>query len=215
MSITESNLDALIDKKDTERGRLLSRWIGLLPLEEKDALAREHFNQHVKPYLISNQYDSETLKNEIGAFNVSIKQNEQLIKEYESKDKELDKEITNLEQTRNALLSSKQQIDETLLKVDITTLETKITTTTEEGKKKKYEIENVDNEIKKIGDVDFSVEEYDKTVSQLNILAVIGQSLLSSIKTLNTTLNICRRVSIVQLVVVNLIILIIQRKSLN
>lgn len=171
MSITESNLDALIDKKDTERGRLLSRWIGLLPLEEKDALAREHFNQHIKPYLISNQYDSETLKNEIGAFNVSIKQNEQLIKEYESKNKELDKEITNLEQTRNALLSSKQLIDETLLKVDITTLEAKITTTTEEGKRKKYEIENVDNEIKNIGDVDFSVEEYDKVVSQLNILA--------------------------------------------
>lgn len=85
MSITESNLDALIDKKDTERGRLLSRWIGLLPLEEKDALAREHFNQNVKPYLLSNQYDLETLKNEIGAFHVSIKQNENFISEYEKK----------------------------------------------------------------------------------------------------------------------------------
>ena len=38
---TRSNLDDLIEKKDTERGRLLSRWIGLLPIEQKDALARE------------------------------------------------------------------------------------------------------------------------------------------------------------------------------
>ena len=170
MSITESNLDALIEKKDTERGRLLSRWIGLLPLEEKDALAREHFNQHVKPYLISNQYDEQTLKNEIGAFNVSIKQNEQLIKEYENKNNELDKEIANFEQVRNVLLSSKRQIDESILKLDITTLEAKISSTTEEGKRKKYEIENVDKEINDLGDVDFSVEEYDNAVSRLNVL---------------------------------------------
>lgn len=170
MSITESNLDALIEKKDTERGRLLSRWIGLMPLEEKDSLAREQFNQHIKPYLISNQYDSETLKNEIGAFNVSIKQNEQLIKEYERKNDDLTKEISNLEETRNVLLSSKRQIDDTLLKIDITTLNSKIETSIEEGKRKKFEIEKVENEIKEIGDVNFSVEEYDKTVNELNSL---------------------------------------------
>src|SRR5574344_2121964 len=39
MSITESTLDAMIDEKPTERGKLLSRWIGLLPLEEKEILA--------------------------------------------------------------------------------------------------------------------------------------------------------------------------------
>lgn len=170
MSITESNLDALIDKKDTERGRLLSRWIGLLPLEEKDSLAREHFNQTIKPYLISNQYNSETIKAEIGAFNVSIKQNEQFIKEYTKKNQELDKEINNFEQNRNALLSSKQSIDETLLKVDITTLNRKIEDITELGKKKKSELDGVSNKIKEIGNVDFSVDAYDKLTSQLNNL---------------------------------------------
>ena len=39
MSVTESTLDDLVNKKEADRGRLLSRWIGLLPLEEKDLQA--------------------------------------------------------------------------------------------------------------------------------------------------------------------------------
>ena len=41
--------------KDTDRGRLISRWIGLLPLEEKDKLAREYFNKSVSPKLTMNR----------------------------------------------------------------------------------------------------------------------------------------------------------------
>lgn len=171
MSITESNLDALIEKKDTERGRLLSRWIGLLPLEEKDALAREEFNQNVKPCLLSNQYNIEELKKEIGGFNVSIKENEKLIKDYIKRNNELDKEISNLEQTKNTLLTSKRQIDNSILKIDITTLTEQINNVTEDGKRKKNEIETVKKELKEIGDIDFSIEEYDKLVNQLNILS--------------------------------------------
>ena len=170
MSITESNLDALIEKKDTERGRLLSRWIGLLPLEEKDALAREEFNQHIKPYLLSNQYNIEDLKKEIGSFNVSIKENEKLIKEYIKRNSELEKEIVNLEENRKTLLTSKRNIDDSILKLDITTLERQINDITENGKNKKCELENVVKEINEIGDVDFSINEYDNLCKQLNEL---------------------------------------------
>ena len=170
MSITESNLDALIEKKDTERGRLLSRWIGLLPLEEKDALAREEFNQHIKPYLLSNQYNIEDLKKEIGSFNVSIKENEKLIKEYIKRNSELEKEIVNLEENRKTLLTSKRNIDDSILKLDITTLERQINDITENGKNKKCELENVVKEIDEIGDVDFSINDYDNLSKQLNEL---------------------------------------------
>lgn len=83
----------------------------------------------------------------------------------------LDKDIANLEQTRNALLSSMQQVSDTLLKLDITTLNASIEKTTEEGKRKKLELDNVLNEIKEIGDVDFSVEDYDKIILKLNKLS--------------------------------------------
>ena len=171
MSITESNLDALIDKKDTERGRLFSRWIGLMPLEEKDALAREQYNQSVKPYLLSNQYNSEDIKNEMGAFNVSIKENERSIKTYELQIKQLNEQLKSYEDLEKILLSSKEKIDDTLLKVDITTLEATIEKLISEGKAKSEDCKSVDAEIHEIGDIDFSVEEYDKLTSKFSELS--------------------------------------------
>ena len=158
MSVTESSLDDLVNKKEAERGRLLSRWIGLLPIEEKDILAREKFNSEVKTRLVSNQFNEETLRQEISAYELNIKtlaaQNKKYIKENSS----LEKEIVNLENNKSALLSSKRQIDENLLKIDITTLKARMANDVTEGKKKSEEIKAIDKEIQEIGEVDFSVE---------------------------------------------------------
>lgn len=178
MSITESTLDDLVNKKETERGRLLARWIGLLPIEEKDTLAREKFNSDIKPRLLSNQYSVETLLQEIDAFNLRIKElNEQSIS-LDNTNKALDKEITNYESNKAALLQSKTTIDESLLKVDITTLKNKMNQSITEGQNKNSEIQEIVKQISSIGDVDFSIEEYDKLQKQLtektNELAVCG-----------------------------------------
>ena len=178
MSITESNLDALIGMKDTERGRILSRWIGLLPIEEKDAIAREKFNSDIKPYLLSNKYNSEALKQEIESFKTLIKSKEKIIKDINKENKEVDKEIENLEKNKETLLSSKQSVDETLLKIDITTLNRRIEDLTSEGLKKKNDAIKCDDRIKEIGDVDFSVEKYDKSVQELSELKELFQDLL-------------------------------------
>ena len=179
MSITESTLDDLVNKKEAERGRLLSRWIGLLPLEEKDKLAREKFNSEIKPTLLSNHYNEETLIQENEAFELTIKKLKEENKKYNKEIKSLDKEIDLLEKTREVLLSSKSKIDENILKIDITTLNRTIQNDIEEGKKKNSEIDEINNELKKIGEVDFSVEEYDTNQSELTKLtserAVIGE----------------------------------------
>lgn len=179
MSVTDSTLDELVRKKDTERGRLLARWIGLLPLEDKDVLAREKFNSEVKPYLLSNQYNEEELSQEIKALTIT---NETLAKENAKLKKEnasIDKELTTLEKNKETLLSSKRKVDETLLKVDITTLKAKIEKNITDGKQKASEIEIVSKEINDIGDVNFSIEEYDKVQDELsgskNKIAVIGE----------------------------------------
>ena len=162
MSVTDSTLDELVKKKDTERGRLLARWIGLLPLEDKDILAREKFNSEVKPFLLSNQYNEEDLSQEIKALSIT---NENLTNENTKLEKEnvsIEKELETLEKNKETLLSSKRKVDDTLLKVDITTLNVKIEKNISDGKQKASEIETITNEIKEIGEVEFSVEEYDK-----------------------------------------------------
>lgn len=178
MSITESTLDDLVNKKESERGRLLARWIGLLPIEEKDILAREKFNGEIKPSLLSNQYNTETLLQEISAYEISIKSLTEECKKLSVDNGKLSQEITQLESNKAALLQSKTTIDETLLKVDITTLKTKLEKSIVEGQNKNSEIQLINDEIKKIGEVDFSIEKYDNLQKQLreseNKLAVCG-----------------------------------------
>lgn len=168
MSVSGKSLDDLIEKKDTERGRLLSRWIGLLPIEEKDVIAREKFNSEIKPFLLSNRYNTESLTQEIQAFEVNIKTLKSEITKYKKENKALDEEIVTLEKTKETLLASKKVIDENILKIDITTLKRKMDDCVTAGKNKKLELEAIEKELKEIGDVDFSVEEYDKLQEELS-----------------------------------------------
>lgn len=188
MSITETNLDDLIEKKDTERGRLLSRWIGLLPLETKDTLARAQYNQEVKPYLLSNQYNKETLKNEIEAYKVSsqsLADRNEVIKGYIAS---LDSEIEACEKDRAALLQSKDKVDETLLSFNIVTLKASIEDITQRGIRSKGILQDVDSKINAIGDVDFSVAEYDKKCALLNEYSIKKGSLSEKYNSINANI---------------------------
>ena len=170
MSVTESTLDDLVNKKEADRGRHLSRWIGLLPLEEKDKLAREKFNSEIKPMLLSNRYNEETMLQEIEAFELQKKTLTEEIEKLNKENKTLDKEITTLEKNKETLLASKSIIDNNILKIDITTLNKKIEDSIFNGKKKKEEIEDISKELSRIGDIEFSVEEYDTTQAELTKL---------------------------------------------
>lgn len=166
MCITSSNLNSLINEKPTERGRLFSRWIGLLPLEAKDELAREKFNSTIKPSLLSNQYDREVLKQEIEAYKVGIDECEKSIVSFESINKQYDAEITSLEETKNTLMSSKSQIDTNVLKIDITTLRHNLQKKLDDGKTKKLQLDSIIQQLNQLGNVDFSIENYDKLVEE-------------------------------------------------
>ena len=188
MSVTDKTLDDLVEKKETERGRLLARWIGLLPIEEKDKLAREKFNQEIKPFLLSNQYNTETLLQEIQAYEINIKTLKGDNKKYKTENKTLEKEIETLEGTKATLLSSKKSIDENLLKIDITTLKKQIENCITEGKKKAEELNAIDKELNEIGEVDFSVEEFDKL--QEDLVRLNGERVSVGERYKNTTHNI-------------------------
>lgn len=166
---TSSNLDELIEKKETDRGRLLSRWIGLLPIEEKDVLAREKFNSEVKPYLLSNRYNTEELKHEIELNNKYIESYNAEIKKYSSDNVKLNSLINENELTKNNLISLKISIDESILGIDIKTLNTKMEKLLADGKRKAEEISTIERQLLEIGEIDFSMDGYDKLVEQKNM----------------------------------------------
>ena len=168
MSISETTLDELVKKKEAERGRLLSRWIGLLPIEEKEALAREKFNSEIKPSLISNLYSSASVTEERDAFLMRIETLTKDNAKLEEENKKTDTTIANLEQTKQTLSNAKKGIDTELAKIDIATLSKQMEECLIQGKTKKNEHDNIVKELKELENIEFSIEEYESTQKNLN-----------------------------------------------
>lgn len=165
---TSANLDNLIDEKETERGRMLSKWIGLLPIEQKDILAREKFNSDIKPYLISSKYNSESLQQEIDAFTVNNRTLKKEIAKYVSENSSIEKLIEEKEETLKRLIESKTQIDQNLLRIDINTLSRQMEEIKLQGIKKNEEINVVKGDLETISDVQFSMMEYESLLTKNN-----------------------------------------------
>ena len=189
--VDADNLKDLISLKDTDRGRLISRWIGLLSLEDKDKLAREKFNKEVMPSLAINRYNKEELRSDVKVLEDT---NKELTEANTKKAKQVsdsEKKLKGFNDTRDSLMQSKKQIDETLLKVDVVTLETTLKTITEEGKIKREQLNNNKKLLSDIGNVNFSESEYkelqdkDKElVGRLTELRIEYQTIEKDIETL-------------------------------
>ena len=165
---TSANLDNLIDEKETERGRMLSKWIGLLPIEQKDILAREKFNSDIKPYLISSKYNSESLQQEIDAFTVNNRTLKKEIAKYVSENSSIEKLIEEKGETLKRLIESKTQIDQNLLRIDINTLSRQMEEIKLQGIKKSEEINVIKGDLETISDVQFSMMEYESLLTKNN-----------------------------------------------
>ena len=163
--VSSDNLKELISLKDTDRGRLISRWIGLLPLEEKDKLARDTFNKSIYPKLLLNRYNREELGPEIEQLRKENEDFTKKIKESTKQAKISEKKIEKFKETRDSLLQSKQKIDDELLKNDVTTLEYKRDKLIEEGKRKRAERNANAENLKTIGEIDFNENIYNDLIS--------------------------------------------------
>lgn len=188
ISANSDNLKELISLKDTERGRLLSRWIGLLPLEDKDIKAREKWNREINVNRYSTRYNSEVVKQEIESLKAQNEDNEKQIKKYEKIVSDCEEKIKKENVTKDALLSSKKTIDDSLMKVDVHTLETKIKNVTAQGLGKTEEKKQHEAIIKQMENVKMVDE---ATYSDLNkkhqkCVETIA-SLKADIKTLRET----------------------------
>ena len=181
------NLKSLISLKDTERGRLLSKWIGLLPLEEKDAIAREKWNKEISRTLYSNTYNRDTLKAEIGAIELNIEENKKEIEKNVASISSCEEKIQRFNEEKETLISAKGKVDDTLLKIDVHTLETQISTITNKGKEIAELKKLKEQELTDIGEVNFSENEYQDDVEKKEKLIVKISDIKHEISTLRDT----------------------------
>jgi len=111
---TASNLESLIESKPTERGNVLSRFIGLEVLKDKEKACKEMYSKWSKT-LISNVYNTEELKEEIKKY---LKEKEGLIKNNVTNEKNL--------KTWEGELKEKNNLRDNLISQKITDIDTEI-----------------------------------------------------------------------------------------
>ena len=158
ISANAKDLDELISMKDTERGRVLTRWIGLLPLEDKENRAKELWSKS-RSGRLCDIYDRETLKTDIEGLNKENENTGNTIEQNKTKIRETKDLLDNDTKSKEILLSSKQKIDDELLNIDVTTIEAQMERVAEEGKKKAAEIAALTKEIEDYGEIEYSDKE--------------------------------------------------------
>jgi DNA repair exonuclease SbcCD ATPase subunit len=107
---TGTNLEDLLEAKPTARGQVLSRFLGLDFLKRKEETGKEIYSEFSKS-MISNIYNTETLKNDNEQLLEKNVELENSIKESEVKIEDVKVRIQKGNEYRDSLLKSKVVVD--------------------------------------------------------------------------------------------------------
>lgn len=129
---TGSNLEELIDSKPTARGQILTRFMGLEALKQKEEICKNMYSEWSKK-LISNTYNIKQLELDNETYQTSIDDSSGEIIRLEGELKDLEEKVKELQDKRDILLQSiNNDIDKELIntnpdtvKKDIATLKVK------------------------------------------------------------------------------------------
>jgi DNA repair exonuclease SbcCD ATPase subunit len=103
---TASNLEDLLEAKPTARGQVLSRFLGLEFLKKKEETGKEIYSEFSKG-MLSNVYNTESLKQDITTSKEEIERLENEIAEAVTKIKDVDKRLQKGQTYKDDLLKSK------------------------------------------------------------------------------------------------------------
>ena len=182
ISANAKDLDNIISLTETEKGRLLSRWIGLSLIEDKDIKAREKWNKEISVGRYSDMYNQTQLETDIEELTATLTHNVAQIEAYNNQIDTLNKSIEEYHQSKELLLSSRQVIDNSLLKVDVTTLQNTINMLVEDGKRKNSMVEILEKDLSEMGEIVFSEDEYKSMRSE-------NERLISKMAETRATIN--------------------------
>tara|TARA_R100000697_G_scaffold123513_1_gene156553 strand:- start:9972 stop:12353 length:2382 start_codon:yes stop_codon:yes gene_type:complete len=158
---TAKNLEDLLETKPTQRGRLLTKFIGLEIIEKKEEINKGLMTDF-KSKMKSNVHNTKELEFEIDNNILKIKENKELIKENNNKLVKIDGEIIEANSKKEVLLSEKYVIDDEVSNVNPKTLKNEIDTLTEEGISKKKSLDEIIKNITDIGTVDYDEDKHEE-----------------------------------------------------
>lgn len=192
ISATAKTLTDLINNVgDTDRGRLLNRWLGLLPIEEKEKLAKERYKTLSQSFL-SNRYNAETLNVEINQCNDNIISSNKTLENLKLKLDETTIKINEQEKTKEVLFNTKGQVDQTLMKLDITTVNNQLNDIKIKGKNLRLKETELQKQYDELKDIDYDSNVLDELLQKqltFNNILIESRTKLSTLKDTNEKLE--------------------------
>ncbi len=123
---TGNNLEQLIESKPTARGQILTKFLGLESLRNKEEIAKNIYNDWSKK-LVSNTYNITQLEIDNTNYQDSITNSENEIERLNLELQRLDKHSKELESRKDEILSSRNNdVDQELIKTNPTLLKREI-----------------------------------------------------------------------------------------
>jgi len=173
---TAKNLEDLIETKATERGRLLTKFVGLEAIERKEKVNKTMMSDF-KTKMKSNIYNLKDLEIEIADSKELGKTSEENIIKF-TKDLTLkEDEIKTANSKKEKLLAQKIDIDDEVADVNPQTLQMEIDDLIEGGVSKKGSLDETIVKITDIGEVDFDEDSYiELTDEQVEVKLSIGSN---------------------------------------
>ena len=107
---TGTNLEDLLESKPTARGQVISRFLGLDFLKRKEETGKQIYSEFSKS-MISNIYNTESLKQENDTIKEKNKELQDLVKESEGKLSDINDRLKKGQDYRDGLLKSKVSVD--------------------------------------------------------------------------------------------------------
>jgi DNA repair exonuclease SbcCD ATPase subunit len=175
------NLEDIIHTKPTEKGRILSRFIGLEVIEDKEGIVKEMKSSWAKG-LKSDSYNITELKLEIEELEKTIEEKENTIVENELEVKSIKGSIKRAVTKKEDLISKKVEIDGEVINLRPEDIDREVEDIIEKGKKKKEEYETTKESFDKMVEPDYDEDLHKEYVKDERLANLELEKVKSKIK---------------------------------
>lgn len=122
ISATAYTLGNLLRMGQTDKGKLFSRWLGLLSIEEKERIAKELWKKESQS-LLSNSYNKASLESEINDMKIVIDNDNKSIITAQEKLNQASENIEKHNKEKLEIIKNRKEIKEELIRADVVTIE--------------------------------------------------------------------------------------------
>ena len=125
ISATAYTLGNLLRMGQTDKGKLFSRWLGLLSIEEKEKIAKDLWKKEYQS-LLTNKYNKASLETEINDMKIVIDSDNKNIITAQEKMNAASENIDKYNKEKLEIIKNRKEIKEELIRADVTTIENNI-----------------------------------------------------------------------------------------